>query len=109
MELVHAQIERTDVKEAVVRVSVTIAPEQRQLMNLVLIRQRLEQQQANHVARVDFEVVQPDAANEVVVRRMGDMPTPPEALAQYLQKSKRGATELTTLLELGQQLMAEPE
>jgi exonuclease SbcD len=109
MELVHAQIERTDVKEAVVRVSVTIAPEQRQLMNLVLIRQRLEQQQANHVARVDFEVVQPDAANEVVVRRMGDMPTPSEALAQYLQKSKRGATELTTLLELGQQLMAEPE
>lgn len=109
MDLVNARIEQTDVKEAVVRVSVTMTLEQRQLMNHLPIRQRLEHQQAHHVARVDFEVLQPEVANEVVVRRMGDMPSPAEALAQYLQKSKRSAADMATLLELGHQLMAESE
>ena len=109
MEHVQAQIDRIDVAEAVVRVSVTITPEQRQLMNHLPLRQRLEHQQAHHVARIDFEVLAPESANEVIVRRMGDMPSPSEALVQYLQKSKRSDADMAKLLELGQQLMAEAE
>jgi len=109
MEQVQAHIERIDVTDAVVRVSVTITPEQRQLMNHLPLRQRLEHQRAHHVARVDFEVLAPESANEVIVRRMGDMPSPSEALVQYLQKSKRSDADMAKLLELGQQLMAEAE
>ena len=87
----------------------TITPEQRQLMNHLPLRQRLEHQQAHHVARIDFEVLAPESANEVIVRRMGDMPSPSEALVQYLQKSKRSDADMAKLLELGQQLMAEAE
>lgn len=107
MERIQLAIERKNVKDAVVKVVIDALPEQRTVISDRQIRIWLEGSGAAYVARIAVVVPRqnatPDGNQRVVAN---GLPTPYEALDEYLVRNGTSDSERTMLLALGQEIMS---
>ncbi len=105
-ERVELEIERrSTLKDAIVAVQLTLLPEQKPLLSLTRIRQKLELAGVAHIARIVRITPEEKRAQEADVTHDADIPTPSQALARYLGKTDYSTHERDELLSLGNHII----
>jgi exonuclease SbcD len=106
MDRIQLAIERKDVKNAVVKVVIDALPAQRALISDRQIRVWLEGLGAAYVARITVVLPRQIATPDGVQRVNTDgLPTPIEALEEYLVRHGISESERAALLALGREIM----
>lgn len=105
-ERVELAIERHKTLEgAIVAVHLTLNPEQKSMLSMNRIRQKLEQAGVAHIARIVRITPAEKKAQEADVTHDADIPTPSQALARYLRRTEYPEKEFDQLLALGNQII----
>lgn len=105
-ERVELAIERkTNLRGAIVAVYLTLNLEQKSMISMNRIRQKLEQAEVAHIARIVRNTPAEKRAQEVDITHDADIPTPSHALARYLRRTNYTELEYSTLFALGNQII----
>lgn len=105
-ERVELAIERHQhLSGAIVAVHLTLHPEQKSILSVNRIRQKLEQAGVFHIARIVRTTPAEKKSQEADVTLDADIPTPSQALARYLRRTQYAENEYTTLFALGNQII----